>query len=106
MRGNSHQAVSIAAAGVATGLTSSSANLALPTCSDGKKPRYIRVATNGTIHVRLGVDNTVTAATTDTLVNVSEPLIMNAAGFSYIAGIADSGTPSLQVSALDDGSCI
>lgn len=106
MRGIHHPAVSVNAAGAAMATSASSANLALPTCSDSKKPRYIRVATNGTIHVRLGIDNTVTAATTDTLVNVSEALIMTAAGFSFIAAIADSGTPTLQVTPLEDGSVI
>lgn len=101
------QAFQIAAAGSATSLTTSaSKTVSIPTASDGNRPRFVRIGTNGTIHVRPGTTTSATATTGDSIVTSSEALILNVAGMSYVAGIADSGTPNMQISPIDEGSLI
>ena len=99
-RFDSYITVTTVGAVVASGIAS--AQVAIPNCSSGEKPRYIRVASTAPASVRLG-KTTATATTADTQIQPGDatwfavPL-----GYDVIAAIQVTAGGIVQVSALEN----
>ena len=79
-----------------------SAQLAIPNCSSGEKPRFIRVASTASASVRLG-KTTATATTADTQVQPGDAITLQVpVGYDVIAIIQVSAPGTVQVSALEN----
>jgi hypothetical protein len=91
---NFHSA-SVAATGqtVTTTVSTATTAAALPNTSANTRPRYVRFATTGTVHVRLGVAG-VAAATTDMMVHATTPEILNVGTRTHWSAI-DNGTAAV-----------
>lgn len=95
-------AVNIGATGVTVTTTiSTSANGTIPNTSAGTKPRYVRVASNGTVYVRLTAGAS-TAVTTDAMVTSGSPLILETLGYTHYAVIDDGASVKVNISPLED----
>lgn len=95
-------AINIGATGVTVSTTAStSANGTIPTTSTGAKPRYVRVASNGTVYVRLTV-GAGTAVTSDVMVTSGSPLILETLGYTHYAVIDDGTTVKVNIAPMED----
>lgn len=94
-------AISVSATGVSITLGAASAGSALPTCLDGSKPRYIRLATTTAAFVRVG-NGAQTAVATDLLVLPGFPTTLKVTGQSHIAALQAGTAGILIVTPLED----
>lgn len=79
-----------------------SAQVAIPNCSSGEKPRYIRVAATAAASVRLG-KTTATATVADTQVQPGDAITMQVPlGYDVIAVIQVSAAGVVQISPLEN----
>lgn len=82
--------VMAAGSSVATSGTASAAT-AIPNCSDGNKPRFIRVASRNEAYIKLGTGSVV-ATTSDVLVQPADAVILvvplGITHFSVIQGVS------------------
>lgn len=76
--------------------TSASVVVKTPLASSGFKPSYLRISlTTGAAHVRFGMDTSITAVTSDTVITSNEALWINTLGFGAVAfrqATASAGT--------------
>lgn len=86
--------------------TSVSRVVGLPVCSDGGKPRFIRVMTTGSAFIRLAATTSGTATTGDTLINSSNEIFLNASGFNFLAVQSQTGSSTVQISPVDIASAL
>jgi hypothetical protein len=95
-------AISAAATGVTVTTTiSTSAGGAIPNNSEGAKPKYVRVASNGTCYVRLRAAAAV-AVNTDAMVLPGSPLILAVHGNAQYAVIDDGVSVKVNITPLED----
>ncbi len=94
--------VTIVVTGAAIATSAASASVAIPNCSSGEKPRYIRITATAPACVRIGPGAT-TAITTDAQVQPGDALIMSVPqGYINIAAIQVAGPGVVQVSPLEN----
>lgn len=105
-----YPAAQIAATGSSMGpLSTTSTAVSTPLGGAGSKPAFFRIAISaGSAHVRLGSATSVTAVTSDTIVNASEALWINSLGYGAIAArqtVASAGTAgvTLVITPLEEG---
>lgn len=90
--------LTVTAAGFSAATGAASASTAIPTASDGNRPRYIRVAGRNECYVKLGTSG-VTATTNDILVQPADSVILAVPnGITHIAYI--QGTAAGQVNVI------
>lgn len=100
---NKLPSVSAQATGVTVTTTiSTSANGTIPTCQDGSKPRYLRVACTGICYVRLRPSAAPVAVNTDLMVTAGAPVIMNVLGNTHYAVIDDGTAVKVNLTPLED----
>lgn len=95
-------AITVIASGATISTSGTSARVALPNMSSGEGPRYIRVSATAAAYVKLGKDNTVTAAAGDLLVQPADAVILSVNRNTYIAAIQVAGAGVVQVSPLEN----
>lgn len=98
-------ALSIAATGQRTTTTINTATAAatIPTDSSGVKPKYVRISSTGTVYVRLAPSaGLAVAATTDALVQVGAPLILQVHGNTHWSAIDDGTSVKVTITPLED----
>lgn len=103
MRNNA--ALSIAATGKRTTTTINTATSAstIPTASTGASPKYVRFAATGTCYVRLAPSSSAAVAvTTDALVQVGAPLILQVHGNTHWSAIDDGVSVKVTITPLED----
>lgn len=94
--------VTIVVTGAAIATSATSASVAIPNCSSGEKPRYIRVAATAPACIRIG-PGAVTAVTTDVQIQPGDALLLHVPlGYVNIAAIQVSGPGVVQVSPLEN----
>lgn len=99
-RFNGFVTVTSTGAVVASGVAS--AQVAIPNCSSGEKPRYIRVAATSAASVRLG-KTTATATTADTQIQPGDATIFEVPlGLDVIAVIQVLVAGQVQISPLEN----
>lgn len=103
----SNRAQVIYAAGVTTGNTvtsgAASANVAIPNNANGTTARAVVLTASvaGGVHVKLGIDNTVTATANDLLIG-ADPIVINTRGWAWIAYIQEATAAKLNIAPLED----
>ncbi len=97
--------IGVSAVGTAVTTVASTANrVAIPADSEGKPPKYIRVAVinTGVVYVRPGASVAVTSTTGDVPVALATPLILRVGGNTHL-GYIDNGTvTNFVITPLDD----
>lgn len=94
-------AITVTKTGGTIAFGAASANLAIPTASDGNIPRYIRVAANAACYVKIGASG-VTAVAGDLLVQPADAVILATNGCTFIAAIQVSAAGTVQISPVED----
>jgi hypothetical protein len=97
----SHDYIVPSKGGAAITTSGTSARVAVPNASNGVRPRYVRIAASAAALVRTG-DSSVTAVTTDTLVQPGDPVILALLGDTHVAAIQLSAAGTVQVQPLDE----
>lgn len=91
--------------GITTGATvtsgASSANVALPTDGSGRNPRHCMLSGTGSVHVKLGIDNTVTATANDLMIGTA-PVVLDTGGAAFIAYIQETAAAKLNIAPLEE----
>jgi hypothetical protein len=94
--------VRITTVGAVRTTSSSYANVALPVDSTGATAKIIRLAATTACHVKLGTDDTVTATTSDLLVQVGDAIEqLDCHGYTHIAAIRSTADGVLQISPVE-----
>lgn len=91
---------SISATGVTVNSGAASARVALPVNAAGALPKYVRVQSNLTAHIRFG-DATVVAATTDFYLSPNNGEVFAVGGATNMAYIQDAATAKIVVTPLE-----
>lgn len=95
--------MTIMAAGFSAATGAASASTAIPTASDGNRPRYIRVASRNECYVKLGTSSGVTATTNDILVQPADSVVLHVpAGVTHIAYIQGTAAGQVNVTPLEN----
>jgi len=95
-------AVTIAAVGFTAATGAASASQAIPVCSDGVRPRYIRVAGINECYVKLGTSG-VTATANDALIQPADALtLVVSMGITHIAYIQGTAAGKVNVVPLEN----
>ena len=98
----SSSAITIVATGAKITTSGTSSAVAIPFCSSGEYPRYIRVAATQPACIKLAVSSAV-ATTNDTQVQPGDAIYMSVpSGYTSIAAIQVSGAGIVQISALEN----
>lgn len=98
-------AFSVAATGqrTTTTINTATAAAAIPVDSSGVKPKYVRFAATGTVYVRLAPSSGLAVAvTTDALVQVGAPLILQVHGNTHWSAIDDGVAVKVTITPLED----
>ena len=94
--------VTVTTVGAVVTSSGTSAQVAIPNCSSGEKPRYIRVSATAAASVRLG-KTTATATTADTQVQPGDSITLQVPrGLDVIAVIQVSAAGQVQISPLEN----
>lgn len=91
------------AAGIQVSSTNptASAATALPTMSDGTKPRYVRVQATAAGYIKFG-GNAVAATVNDIAINANEHQCFKITGFGgFFSYLSDTGTSKCNVNSLE-----
>lgn len=94
--------ITVVASGANRATAATSANVALPNASNAAKARFYLLQATANCYVKLGLDNTVTAAAGDLLVQAAVPLIVARAGHTHIAAIRVAADGILNITPLED----
>ncbi len=96
-------AITVAKTGGSITIAASSASIPIPTDSAGNIPVFCRLAATGQCCVKVGI-GAATATTNDLLVQNADAVILRTLGFTHVAAISATGSPSgfLQISPLED----
>ena len=90
--------------GKATGKTVTSggttANTAIPNDSNGTVARAVLLTSTGTVHVKAGIDNSVTATADDLMIGTT-PVAVMTRGMAYLAYIQESTAAKLNIAPLE-----
>ena len=102
-----NRTVPIYATGVTTGSTvtsgAASANVAIPNNANGSTARAVvlTAGANAGVHVKLGIDNTVTATANDLMIG-AQPVVIMTRGAGWIAYIQETASTKLNIAPLED----
>ncbi len=92
----------ITTVGVSAATGAASASSAIPTASDGNRPRYIRVAARNECYVKLGTSG-VAATTNDILVQPADSVILHVPmGITHIAYIQGAAAGQVNIVPLEN----
>ena len=94
-------AITVVASGANITTSGTSARVAIPNCSSGEAPRYIRVAATVASYVKLG-GATVTAAAGDLMVQPADAVILTVSRNTYIAAIQQGSAGVVNISPLEN----
>lgn len=97
--------VPVYSTGISTGATvtsgAASANTAIPTTQSGAKAKMVLLScVSGSVHVKLGIDNTIAATANDLLIGVT-PIAVFCGGCAYIAYIQEAAASKLNIAPLE-----
>lgn len=96
------QHITVTVSGLSAATGAASARSAIPTASDGNRPRYIRVASRNECYVKIG-DSTVAATANDILVQPADCVILQVpAGVTHIAYIQGTAAGQVNVVPLEN----
>lgn len=94
-------AMSVTVTGVSIATSGTSASATIPLCQSGEVPKYIRISATAAACVRLG-NGTVTAVTTDLLVQPGDAVILTVHQLTKIAAIQVAAAGVVQISPLEN----
>lgn len=90
--------------GITTGTTvtsaAGSANVAIPNDAGGSTARHVMLVSTGTVHVKFGIDATVTATANDFMVGTA-PVFLDTRGAAYIAYIQEAASSKLNIAPVE-----
>lgn len=94
--------ITVTVGGGVIATSAASAQTAIPNCSSGEKPRYVRVAASAPACIRMG-KTSVTASNVDTQIQPGDATIFSVPlGYDVIAAIQVSGPGAVQISPLEN----
>ena len=94
--------ITVTTTGAVVTSSTTSAQVAIPNCSSGEKPRFIRIASTASASVKLG-KTTVTATTADLQVQPGDAVLLQVPlGLDVIAVIQVISAGQVQISALEN----
>ena len=92
----------ITTVGVSAATGAASARSAIPVCSDGQLPRYVRVAARSECYAKIGT-STVTATTNDILIQPADSVILHIPmGITHIAYIQGVSAGQINIVPLEN----
>lgn len=89
-------AIQITGSGASITTSGSSASVAIPTTASGTVPRYALVTCTAAAYIRPG-DSSVTAATTDIILQPNYTIKLNVAGFTNLAALQVSAAGKVNI---------
>jgi hypothetical protein len=93
--------ISVAAVGTQVTTGAASAATAIPTNSNGTKPKFVRLQALGNCYVKPGLAAAV-ATVNDILLSPNEAVILNVVGCSHIAAIQNAAAEKFNITPLED----
>lgn len=95
------EALQIFQTGTTQTTSASSARVALPTCANSVKAKYVRVSASAECYVRLG-DSSVVATGNDILVQPADAVILATSGATHIAYIQGQSPARVNITPIEN----
>ena len=93
--------ITVRAPGASITTSGVTASVSIPVNAAGNAPRYVYIACTAAAHIRAGAAS-VTATTTDLLLNNFGGIVLNVAGCTTIAAIQNASAGTVKIVPLED----
>lgn len=94
-------AIQVSNDGVSVTTGASSAVVAIPNCSNGTKPKYIRIAASAESYIRIGTSGAVATANS-VLIQPADAVTMVVSGNTHVAYIQGQGPARVNIIPIDN----